>query len=184
VNDTCEIETARFGGPMVVVDGQPTCNFNEPWLTQLRGLASYTMPKVDVLLSVIVRSQPNAQPAPTTVATNGGSRIATYQMTPAQFLTATGVPLRAGLAQQSVNLVAPGAIYGDRINVTDLRVAKVLRFGGKRLNVGLDLYNLFNANAPTAFETVFDFATVGARWMQPTTVLNPRALRFNAQFEF
>jgi hypothetical protein len=105
-------------------------------------------------------------------------------MTPAQFLTATGVPLRAGLAQQSVNLVAPGAIYGDRINVTDLRVAKVLRFGGKRLNVGLDLYNLFNANAPTAFETVFDFATVGARWMQPTTVLNPRALRFNAQFEF
>jgi hypothetical protein len=184
VNDTCEIETARFGGPMVVVDGQPTCNFSEPWLTQLRGLASYTMPKVDVLLSVIVRSQPNAQPAPTTVATNGGSRIATYQMTPAQFLTATGVPLRAGLAQQSVNLVAPGAIYGDRINVTDLRVAKVLRFGGKRLNVGLDLYNLFNANAPTAFETVFDFATVGARWMQPTTVLNPRALRFNAQFEF
>jgi hypothetical protein len=44
VNDTCEIETARFGGPRVVVDGQPTCNFNEPWLTQLRVLASYTMP--------------------------------------------------------------------------------------------------------------------------------------------
>ena len=41
----------------------------------------------------IFRSQPNAQPAATTVATNGGSRIATYQMTPAQFLAATGVPL-------------------------------------------------------------------------------------------
>jgi hypothetical protein len=184
VNDTCEIETARFGRPMVVVDGQPTCDFTEPWLTQARGLATYTVPKVDVLVSVIVRSQPNAQPAATTVATNGGSRIATYQMTPAQFLTATGVPLRAGLAQQSVNLLAPGAVYGDRINVTDLRLAKVLRFASKRLNVGMDLYNLFNANAATAFETVFDVATVGARWLQPRTVLNPRAARFNVQFDF
>ena len=50
-------------------------------------------------------------------------------------------------------------------------MAKVLRFGGKRMNVGLDLYNLFNANPPTAYETVFDFATVGARWLQPTAVL-------------
>ena len=82
-------------------------------------------------------------------------------MTPAQFLAATGVALRPGLAQQAVNLLAPGAVYGDRINVMDLRVAKVLRFGGKRLNVGLDLYNLFNANPPTAYETVFDVATVG-----------------------
>ena len=184
VNDTCEIETARFGKPMVIVDGQPTCDFTEPWLTQVRGLVSYTLPKVDVLVSAIVRSQPNAQPAATTVATNGGSRIATYQMTPAQFLAATGVPLRAGLAQQSVNLVAPGALYGDRVNVTDLRLAKVLRFGGKRVNIGLDLYNLFNANPATAYETVFDVATVGARWMQPTTVLNPRATRFNVQLDF
>jgi hypothetical protein len=184
VNDTCEIETARFGRPMVIIDGQPTCDFTEPWLTQVRGLATYTVPKADVLVSVIYRSQPNAQPAATTVATNGGSRIATYQMTPAQFLTATGVALRAGLAQQSVNLLAPGAVYGDRVNVTDLRVAKVVRFGGKRLNVGVDLYNLFNANPPTTFETVFDVATVGARWLQPTAVLNPRAARLNVQFEF
>jgi hypothetical protein len=113
-----------------------------------------------------------------------GSPAYNYQMTPAQFLAATGVPLRPGLAQQSVDLLAPGAVYGDRINVTDLRVAKGLRFGGKRLNVGFDLYNLFNANAPTAYETVFDPATNGARWLQPTAVLNPRAARFNAQFDF
>jgi hypothetical protein len=184
VNDTCAIDTARFGRPMVIVDGQPTCSFTEPWLTQFRTLASYTVPKVDVLVSVIVRSQPNAQPTAVTVATNGGSRIATYQMTPAQFLAATGVPLRAGLAQQSVNLLAPGEVYGDRINVTDLRVGKVLRFGGRRLNIGLDLYNMFNANAPTAYETVFDVATVGARWLQPTAVLNPRAAKFNMQLDF
>lgn len=184
VNDACSIDIARFGRPQVIIDGQPTCAFTEPWQTQARALVTYTLPKVDVLVSAIVRSQPNAQPAATTVATNGGSRIATYNLTPAQYLAATGVPLRAGLAQQSVNLLAPGAVYGDRINVMDLRVGKVLRIRGKRLNLGLDLYNLFNANSATAYETVFDVATVGARWLQPTTVLNSRATRFNAQFDF
>ena len=66
----------------------------------------------------------------------------------------------------------------------DMRLAKVLRFGNKRLNVGLDLYNLFNANTATTYETVFDPATNGARWMQPTAVLTARATRFNAQFDF
>ena len=48
---------------MRTIDGQPACDFTEPWLTQLRGLASYTVPKIDVLLSTVFRSQPNAQPA-------------------------------------------------------------------------------------------------------------------------
>jgi len=194
VNDTCDVLTARFGRPMAptvgiviaqgIIDGQPNCDFAEPWLTQLRGLASYTVPKVDVLVSTIFRSQPNAQPAATTVATNGASRTANYQMTPAQFLAATGTALRPGLAQQSVDLLAPGAVYGERINVVDMRFAKVLRFGRTRLNVGMDLYNLLYANAPTTFETVYDPATNGARWMQPTAVLNPRAARFNVQLDF
>ncbi len=186
VNDTCEIETARFGRPQRIINGQAACDFTEPWLTQLRGLASYTVPKIDVLVSTIFRSQPNAQPGATTVATNGGSRIATYQMTPAQFQLATGVPLRPGLAQASVDLLSPGALYGDRVNVMDLRFAKVLRFGrgNKRANVGMDLYNALNANTPTGYESVYDVATNGARWMQPTGVLNARAARFSVQFEF
>ena len=73
-----------------------------------------------------------------------------------------------------MDLLLPGAVYGDRINALDLRFAKVLRFGGQAPNVGLDLYNLFNANTPTTYETVYDPATNGAQWMQPTAVLQPR----------
>ena len=54
-----------------VVEGQPACNASEPWLTTFRGLASYTVPKIDVLVSAIVRSQANVQPG-ADVATNGG----------------------------------------------------------------------------------------------------------------
>ena len=43
-----------------------------------------------------------------------------------------------------------------------MRVAKVLRFGGYRINVGFDFYNLFNANTGTAFNQVYDVVSNGA----------------------
>ena len=185
VNDTCEIETAIYGRPQLLIgtDQQPACSVAEPWLTNVRGLATYTVPRVDVLVSAIFRSQPNAQPG-NNVATNGASRSATYRMTAAQFLAITGVPLRTGLASQDVNLLLPGEIYGDRINAVDMRFSKILRFGTKRANVGVDLYNMLNANTPTAYESVFDPATNGARWLQPTGVLSPRFARVNMQLDF
>ena len=166
-----------------IVDGVQACDVAEPWLTSVRGLGSYTVPKADVLISAIFRSQANAQPG-SDVGTNGASRTATYRMNAAQFLAATGRPLAAGLASQDVNLVLPGAVYGDRINAVDMRFAKVLKFGKTKTNVGLDVYNLFNSNTPTTYETVYDPATNGAKWMTPTAVLLPRFMRFNVQVDF
>jgi hypothetical protein len=193
VNDTCDTLNARFGRPMTptignvgatgIVDGQASCDATEPWITSVRGLGSYTVPKVDVLISAIFRSQANVQPG-VAVGTNGASRSAIYRMTAAQFLAATGQPLRTGLATQDVDLLLPGAVYGDRINVVDMRFAKILRFGTSKANVGLDLYNLFNSNTPTTYETVYDPATNGARWLQPTAVLLPRFARVNIQVDF
>ena len=183
MNDTCEIETARFGRPEVIVGQTPACRASEPWLTNFRGLASYTVPRIDVLVSAIVRSQPNAQPGGD-VATNGSSRSANYRMTAAQFLAATGRPLRTGLTTQTVDILLPGQVYGDRVNVIDMRLGKILRFGGKRLNIGLDLYNALNANTPQGYEQVFDYASDGARWLNPTSVLLPRFARVNVQLDF
>ncbi|HKE88095.1 MAG TPA: carboxypeptidase regulatory-like domain-containing protein [Vicinamibacterales bacterium] len=197
VNDTCDMLAGRFGREMAptlgtaavpiiavgIVDGVKACDATEPWLTSARGLGSYTVPKVDVMVSAIFRSQPNAQPG-ADVGTNGASRTATYRMNATQFQAATGRPLATGLAQQDVNLLLPGTLYGDRINAIDMRFAKVLRFGKYKTNVGLDIYNLTNANTPTTYETVYDPATNGARWMQPTAVLLPRFMRFNVQVDF
>jgi hypothetical protein len=185
VNNTCEVEIARFGRPqrLIGADQEPDCAFSEPWLTNLRGLATYTVPKVGVMVSAIFRSQPNAQPG-NNVATNGGSRSANFQMSAAQFLAATGRPLRTGLTSQTVDLLSPGDLYGDRVNVVDMRFAKVLRFGNKRANLGVDLYNMFNRNTPSSYEQVFDPANNGSRWMQPSGVLLPRFARLNVQFDF
>jgi hypothetical protein len=193
VNDTCAELISRFGAPMTptigavgatgVIGGQASCNAQEPWLTSVRGLAAYTVPKLDVLVSALFRSQANAQPG-TGVGTNGASRSATYRMTAAQFLAATGRPLTPGVATQDVELLLPGAVYGDRVNAVDMRFAKIVRFRKTRTTVGLDLYNLFNSNTPTTYESVYDPATNGARWLQPTAVLLPRFMRFNVQVDF
>ena len=183
IQDTCAVEIGRFGAPQLIIDGTPECSATEPFLTSFRGLAAYTIPKVDVLVSGIFRSQPNAQPGGD-VATNGSSRSATYQMTPAQFQAATGRPLRAGITSESVNLLLPGQLYGDRIYGLDLRMAKVVRVRGTRANIGIDLYNLANANTPTAYEAVFNPDPALNSWQRPTAVLQPRFMRFSVQFDF
>jgi hypothetical protein len=185
VSDTCEVETGRFGRPQVRIgeDLTPTCESTDPFLTTLRGLATYTVPLVDVLVSAIFRSQPNAQPGGD-VATNGGSRAANYQMNAAQFLAATGRALRPGVNTQTVNLLMEGDVYGERLNSVDVRFAKILRFGNTRSNIGVDIYNVNNANTPTAYDQVYDPINGRERWLRPTAVLLPRFVRFNVQFDF
>jgi len=118
------------------------------------------------------------------VATNGSSRSANYLMNATQFLAFTGRPLRTGVTTETVNVLLPGELYGERVNNVDLRVAKIVRVRGTRANIGLDFYNLTNANTPTAVEATYDPATGGERWLRPTAVLQPRFMRINVQFDF
>ena len=45
-----------------------------------------------------------------------------------------------------VNLLDPGDLYSPGYWIADLKIAKNIRFSGKRLNVGVDIYNLFNTD--------------------------------------
>ena len=73
-------------------------------------------------------------------------------------------------------------MYPQRLNTVDMRFSKILKIRRTRSNVGIDLYNLFNANTGTAFNQVF--GTDGATWLRPTSILNARFLRFNVTLDF
>jgi hypothetical protein len=88
------------------------------FITQVKGAALYTIPKVDVNLAGTFQSVP-------------GPVIA------AQY-NAPGVGF--------VNVVRPGDLYGDRLNQFDFRIGKLLRYGRTRTNVALDVYNLLNSH--------------------------------------
>ena len=58
-------------------------------------------------------------------------------------------------ATQTVNLLDFGDLYGERTNNWDLTLRKNIRFAGKRLNFGVDIYNLFNSDAATAYNQTY-----------------------------
>lgn len=179
VRDTCEI-TAKL--PELVGNQQiDACRVEEKWLTNWQGLVSYLIPRVDVQVSGILRSQANVSPGGTP-GSNGASLGATYTVTNAQVIEALGRPLAGSSQNTSVDLTLPGQLYGDRINNVDVRFAKILRFGRTRSNIGIDLYNLFNANTPTSYSQAFGFD--GATWLRPTGILNPRFVRFNVTVDW
>jgi hypothetical protein len=59
-------------------------------------------------------------------------------------------PIAGGATTVTLDLARPGQVYLDRLNTEDMRFTKILRFGCTRTHVGVDLYNLFNANTGTS----------------------------------
>jgi hypothetical protein len=81
----------------------------------------------------------------------------------------------------TVNLIEPGTMYGDRLNQLDFRVAKILKFGGRRAMIGLDLYNALNSSAILTYNTAY---VAAGPWLQPNSVLTARLARISAEFSF
>ncbi len=185
VRDNCAV-TAKVPELLLVAGAwQPidSCHVDEPWLTQIRGLASYVVPKIDVQLSAGVQFKPgtfgidgNAS------ATNGGSATAIYNVPNSVAQITLGRPLSGNAANTAVNLLSPGQLYGDYIRQVDVRIGKILRFGRTKTSVGLDLYNLTNSNAGLTYNQ--QFGVDGSTFMRPLTVLYPRFVRFNVTVDF
>ena len=185
VQDNCDIVTALpeiVGGATRtwIGPGNGGCHVVEPWLTTFRGNAVYTIPKVEMLVSTIVRFQNvSVLTGGSAAGTSGPSLSATLTVPNTVVAQSLGRLPSGGLANgtTSVQLLKPGELYPAQVRTMDVRFAKVLRFGRSRTDVGIDLFNLFNSNKGTAFNSAFGLD--GATWNRPTTILNPRAVRFN-----
>ena len=97
-------------------------------------------------------------------------------------------PTGANATSVTVNLVEPGTLYGDRVNEFDIRLAKIVRFGRTRTNVGFDLYNILNSSPILSYQQAFSPAIAAgagaAAWLAPTGVLQPRFWKFSVQVDF
>ena len=149
-----------------------SCHVVEPFQTSFRGLSTYTVPKVDVQASLTWRSDP------------GDELRADYVVTSAVARPSLGRDLSAG--NVTVNLVPRGTLYGSRVNNVDIRLAKILRFGQYRTQFGMDVYNLLNNDAVTAYNNGYTAPTAGrpSVWLTPTAILPARYVRLNMQIDF
>jgi hypothetical protein len=95
---------------------------------------------------------------------------------------ALGRGIAGGAPTVTLNLAPVGLVYPNRLNTVDMRFTKIVRVGRTRTSVGVDLYNLLNANTGTSFNQ--NFGTDGSTWLRPNAILNPRYVRFNATVDF
>jgi hypothetical protein len=161
VTDSCDV-TPKLDSP-----SQRFCRVVAPFATQFKGLTAYTIPKLAVQLSATLQSLPGPSLAANLVVPN------------ATIAPSLGRPLSGSAASATVNLIAPQTVFGDRINQVDFRVAKILRFGGRRTQIGVDIYNVMNSNVPQGY-----IQTYGATWLRPTTVMDARFARISGQIDF
>ena len=152
----------------------PYCDNSTGWITRYTAISTYTVPKIDVLVSGTLRS-------------DKGSSLAANWAAPNSATVGLNRPF-AGVGGQTVtvNLIEPNTLFGDRVNEINLRFAKILRFGGTRSNIGVDLYNAFNAAPVLSYNQTFSpTVTSGtANWLRPTSVLQARYVKISAQIDF
>jgi hypothetical protein len=147
----------------------PYCHVAFGVQTQLRGLASYELPGLGAQLSTTFQSKP------------GAILTANYAVPNAAVVSTLGRDLSGNAPNVTVNLVAPGTHYGDRINQLDVRVAKIVARRGSRTMIALDIYNVLNSSAGLTYNNAF---VPGAAWPRPNTILTPRFFRITAETDF
>jgi hypothetical protein len=188
VTDDCETQV-RIDSP-----DPRNCRDVDPFQTTFRGLASYTIPKIDVLVSGTVRSQPEVARTATWQLPNSPSSAACAP-NPAQCTTVQGLNgfLPTGLNANGTTTVTltdteHRIFSGERRTQVDMRFAKILRFGQTRTDIGVDLGNLLNTNYATTWENTYQYSinnsALGGTWNQPESVYAPRFVRLNFTFNF
>ena len=150
-------------------DYNPTqifCDAPGTWLTQFKVLGAVTVPG-DVQLSASLLNLPGAEVG----------AVATFSTREVE-RSSLGRRLAGRERNVDVPLIPARSMYGDRIHQLDIRVGKILTFGGVRTTASVDVYNLFNSGAATEYNDEFD------QWQQPLSILNARFAKFVLQFSF
>ena len=180
VVDTCASAANLDAANQTTIKDLRSCRNENPFQTTIRGLASYTIPRVDVLVSGTVRSQPPLE------------FVANWPVSNAVILAAAGrlPPGGAATGNTTVNVLDNDhRLFADnRRTQIDMRFAKIFRFGGRRADVGIDLSNLLNTNYTTTYENTYQFslnnAAQGGTWNVPTAIYAPRFVRWNVTVDF
>ena len=142
------------------------CRVDVPYQNRFKVNGSYPLPS-DFQFAAVFQSNP------------GPTYNANATFTNAQVAPALGRPLSGGVRTVTVNLVSPLSQFGPRIHQFDVRLSKIVRLGGRRLQANVDLYNVFNASSVVNFNSTF-----GSLWLQPTQILDARLFKFSAQIDF
>jgi hypothetical protein len=174
------------------------CHVLPPFQTNVRGSASYTVPWLDLLVGTVYQYRPGVARSAITFPVPVGA--VTWEPG-SEHRQGTPFYTGAGSAQtQNAPLLNSGDLYGESLQMWDLKVAKNVRFGGKRVSVGVDVYNLFNVDTVLRYHPQYvafrladgtwsddnpSTANVEVNpWGTPQSIATPRHAKLTVQFDF
>jgi hypothetical protein len=190
--DTCGLLVGGGapGGQVLMEGRERDCDRARDYQTNVRGTATYTIPWVDVLVASTFSARPGVQ-----ISANYTVDIPDLVWGP-NSQNRTGTTLAAsGATTVSRNLLS-NDMYGESIILFDVKLAKNIRFGGKRLNLGFDVYNVFNSDAalqycgtfPNPQRDILGCGSVVGGTLRPGRTIDgittPRYGRFQMSFDF
>jgi hypothetical protein len=158
--DNCDVVT-KLDNPSPLF-----CHVDTKFLTQVKTLASYTIPRVDVRFAATFPSGPGPQ------------SLANYNVPTSEAARTLGRPLSANRTFVTVNVVPPGTMFGERVNQLDLRFGKLVKVGRTRITGNLDVYNALNS------DTVLSLSNSYGTWLQALSVINARFAKVSLQVDF
>ena len=150
---------------------------------------SYTVPKIDVLVSGTFKSVPypgNEFPSVQSQSL-GGQVLGLFLGIPGVDSTNLGRPLSSGIPIQFLNIVEPGKLYGDRLSSIDLRFGKILRYGNSTIDDQLrhlqPVQREHDRSVP-ASRTRLRRTTPRSTYLDPLSIMSARFFKISAQFDF
>ena len=164
--NNCDTAAATPGA----LDSQLFCDNTEAFLTRFKAYATYRIPVIDVNLAAAIQSLP------------GPEVLANVPYNSAQIAPLIGRPLSNNATQIEVPVIAPGTVFGDRINQLDFRVGKVFNLDHARFVINLDLHNALNTDA--ILELSQDYGRNGDQFMNARSMIQGRVTQISVQVDF
>jgi Carboxypeptidase regulatory-like domain len=137
------------------------CDRVPPFRTLYKLSGGYTLP-FDVQISGSLQAVP------------GASIEANYTYNSA----VAGVTL-TGANSRTTNLVEPNTMFYDYQTQLDGRASRSFRFGRRRVQAYVDVFNLLNASSVASVNQTF-----GANWLRPLVVMQARRFQLGARLDF
>ena len=150
------------------------CYTVSPVRAEYKALGTYTVPRFDVQVAATLTSRPG----PGKVA-NLAYRADYIDDTLGRFPSSAA----SAASTTTINLFDTNEAFYPQLNVVDLRLAKIVRFGRMRANLGVDVYNLLNANTGQTYNGTYTLANP-ERWGTPTLILPARFAKLGVQIDF
>jgi len=174
------------------------CDSVSPWNTRINGTIAYVIPWIDVLTSGVfqgfrgVARSANVQDVHKSQVTwepGSTSRLNDLCTGTAAVEGRGCFGVDRNTATQDINVLMSNEVFGERITLFDLKLAKNVRFKNRRLTVGVDIFNVFNSDAITGYNNDYilpENLAAGEEnpWGTPTSLVSPRFVQFSLQMNF